>query len=51
MAYRTAYLKAYYPAEFMASMLNSYLGNLDKVPDYIDELQETWNRNIETRNK
>ena len=37
VAYRTAYLKAYYPAEFMASMLNSYLGNLDKVPDYIDE--------------
>lgn len=21
----------------MASMLNSYLGNLDKVPEYIDE--------------
>ena len=37
VAYRTAYLKAYYPAEFMASMLNSFLGNLDKVPDYIDE--------------
>ena len=37
VAYRTAYLKAYYPAEFMASMLNSYLGNLDKVPEYIDE--------------
>ena len=40
MAYRTAYLKAYYPAEFMASMLNSYLGNLDKVPDYIDECKK-----------
>ena len=37
VAYRTAYLKAYYPAEFMASMLNSYLGNLDKVPEYIDD--------------
>ena len=37
VAYRTAYLKAYYPTEFMASMLNSYLGNLDKVPQYIDE--------------
>ncbi|MCI8272726.1 MAG: DNA polymerase III subunit alpha [Clostridia bacterium] len=37
VAYRTAYLKTYYPAEFMASMLNSFLGNLDKVPDYIDE--------------
>ena len=37
VAYRTAYLKAYYPAEFMAAMLNSFLGNLDKVPIYIDE--------------
>ncbi len=37
ISYRTAYLKAYYPAEFMAATLNSYLGNLDKIPDYIDE--------------
>ena len=37
VAYRTAYLKAYYPAEFMAATLNSYLGNLDKVPEYISE--------------
>ena len=37
VAYRTAYLKAYYPAEFMAAMLNSFLGNLDKVPIYINE--------------
>ena len=37
VAYRTAYLKTYYPAEFMAAMLNSFLGNLDKVPVYINE--------------
>ncbi len=37
VAYRTAYLKAYYPAEFMAATLNSFLGNLDKIPQYIDE--------------
>ena len=37
VSYRTAYLKAYYPTEFMAAMLNSFLGNLDKVPGYIDE--------------
>ena len=37
VSYETAYLKAYYPAEFMAAMLNSYLGNLDKVPVYIEE--------------
>ena len=40
VAYRTAYLKAYYPAEFMAAMLNSFLGNLDKVPIYIDECKK-----------
>ena len=37
VAYRTAFLKTYYPAEFMAAMLNSFLGNLDKVPIYINE--------------
>ena len=37
VSYRTAYLKAYYPEEFMAATLNSYLGNLDKVPVYVDE--------------
>ena len=40
VAYRTGYLKAYYPAEFMASMLNSFLGNLDKIPQYIDECKK-----------
>ena len=37
VSYRTAYLKAYYPEEFMAATLNSYLGNLDKIPLYVDE--------------
>ncbi len=37
VSYQTAYLKAYYPAEFMAATLNSFLGNLDKIPDYIEE--------------
>ena len=40
VSYRTAYLKAYYPAEFMAATLNSFLGNLDKVPVYIDECRK-----------
>ena len=44
VAYRTAYLKAYYPEEFMAATLNSYLGNLDRVPMYIDECK---NMNIQ----
>ena len=37
LSYQTAYLKAYYKEEFMAATLNSFLGNLDKVPYYIDE--------------
>ena len=40
VAYQTAYLKTYYPAEFMAAMLNSFLGNLDKVPIYVDECRK-----------
>ena len=40
VAYRTAYLKRYYTPEFMAAMLNSYLGNLDRVPIYIDECHD-----------
>ena len=40
VAYRTAYIKAYYPEALMAATLNSYLGNLDKVPMYIDECRE-----------
>ena len=37
IAYQTAYLKTYYAPEFMAATLNSFLGNLDKIPEYIDE--------------
>ena len=37
VSYITAYLKAYYPEEFMAATLNSFLGNLDKVSIYINE--------------
>jgi len=37
VSYQTAYLKVHYPAEFMAATMNSFLGNLDKVPEYIAE--------------
>ena len=37
VSYRTAYIKAYYPEALMAATLNSFLGNLDKIPMYIDE--------------
>ncbi|MDD2533419.1 MAG: DNA polymerase III subunit alpha [Eubacteriales bacterium] len=35
VAYYTAWLKCYYPVEFMAAMLNSYLGNLDQASIYV----------------
>jgi len=37
ISYQTAWLKVHYPAEFMAATMNSFLGNLDKVPEYIAE--------------
>jgi len=39
VAYRTAFMKAYYPTEFMAAMLNSFLTSLNKIPYYISESQ------------
>ena len=38
VAYETAYLKTYYPPEFMAATLNSFLGNLDKIKIFIPML-------------
>jgi DNA polymerase-3 subunit alpha len=37
LSYRTAYLKANYPVQFMAAVLSSELGNADKVSHFIDE--------------
>ncbi len=37
VAYRTAYLKVYYPAEFMAALLTSVLDSSDKIHRYITE--------------
>lgn len=37
LAYQTAYLKAHFPAEFMASMLTAVLGNHGKTAEFIDE--------------
>ncbi len=34
VAYQTAYLKFYYPVEFMAALLTSVLGNTTKVAEY-----------------
>lgn len=35
VAYQTAYLKYYYPTEFMAAMLSSVMDNTSKVAEYI----------------
>lgn len=35
IGYQTAYLMHYYPQEFMAAMLNSFLGNADKCGVYL----------------
>ena len=37
IAYRTAYLKANYPIEYMTAFLNTYLDNMDKVRSGISE--------------
>ncbi len=35
VSYQTAYLKYYYPQEFMAALMTSVIDNLDKVADYM----------------
>lgn len=37
IAYQTAWLKHYYPVEFMAASLNSFLGSSEKVSQYVHE--------------
>lgn len=37
LSYRTAWLKRHYPAEFMAALLSSEIGNTDSVVNYINQ--------------
>ena len=37
ISYRTAYLKAHYPVEFMAALLTSEMGDTDKLVMYLEE--------------
>ncbi len=37
VGYQTAWLKYYYPVEFMAALLNSFMGSLGKVSQYVME--------------
>ncbi|MEI8349777.1 MAG: DNA polymerase III subunit alpha [Candidatus Omnitrophota bacterium] len=38
ISYRTAYLKANYPVEFMAALLTSERNNTDKIVEYVNEV-------------
>ena len=40
LSFQTAWLKTHYPAEFMAALLSSEIGNTDKVVQYINEARE-----------
>jgi DNA polymerase-3 subunit alpha len=40
LAYKTAYLKANFPAEFMAANLTNEITSTDKLPIYIDEARK-----------
>jgi len=40
IAYQTAYLKAHYPAQFMAALLSCDVSNTDKVVIYINECKD-----------
>ncbi|MHC5075179.1 MAG: DNA polymerase III subunit alpha [Planctomycetota bacterium] len=40
VAYQTAYLKTYWPVEYMASLLTYEIDNTDKVVDYINECKD-----------
>jgi len=37
VGYQTAWLKYYYPVEFMAALINSFMGSLGKVSQYVME--------------
>ncbi|RUM66971.1 MAG: DNA polymerase III subunit alpha [Sulfurospirillum sp.] len=39
ITFETAYLKAYYPQEFMSALLTSEADNTDKVVKYVDEVK------------
>jgi DNA polymerase-3 subunit alpha len=40
IAYRTAYLKAHYPAQYMAALISSVMNTKDRVPFYVNACHE-----------
>ena len=44
VAYQTAYLKYYYPCQYMAALITSVLDNTAKISEYIADCRENGNR-------
>src|SRR4030095_11878675 len=40
IAYQTAYLRANYPAEYMAALISSVMSTKDKVPYFVSRCEE-----------
>ncbi len=40
IAYRTAYLRAHYPAQYMAALISSVMNTKDRVPFYVNACEE-----------
>lgn len=47
LAYQTAYLKNYYPAEFMAAVLTSDMNNTDNVVFFINDCRENFGLTVD----
>ena len=47
LAYQTAYLKRYYPAEFMAAVLTSDMNNTDNVVFFINDCRENFGLTVD----
>jgi DNA polymerase III subunit alpha len=41
VAYQTGYLKANYPAEYMAAVLTNWIGNIEKISFFMDECKRS----------
>ena len=48
VSYQTAYLKYYYPVEFMAALMTSVIDNSAKVTEYIMSCRQHGDRNTAT---
>lgn len=46
VSYQTAWLKKYYPIEFMAALMTSVIGNKDKLPMYTNASQKKMGINV-----